>query len=108
MKTEKQTKTADGAAHGGVVLVGTYRGDQLKDWPGWYCWPLDGEQCCQCENVASAQSQLPIKAMGQLETGNIGNGNISTMATLSSVTELRLYRGASSGADYGKRMKETA
>ena len=41
MKTGKQTKTADGAARGRVVLVGTYRGDQLKDWPGWYCWPLD-------------------------------------------------------------------
>ena len=43
MKTGKQTKTADGAAQRRVVLVGTYRGDQLKDWPGWYCWPLDGD-----------------------------------------------------------------
>ena len=100
MKTEKQTKTADGAARGRIVLVGTYRGDQLKDWPGWYCWPLDGEQCCQCENVASAQSQLPIKGMGKLETGNIGNGNTSTLATLSRVTELWLYRGTADERRY--------
>ena len=26
-----------------IVLVGTYRDDQLKDWPGWYCWPLDDD-----------------------------------------------------------------
>ncbi|MBQ9727255.1 MAG: hypothetical protein IJV65_07105 [Kiritimatiellae bacterium] len=40
MKTGKQTKTADGAARGRIVLVGTYKGGQLKDWPGLYCWPL--------------------------------------------------------------------
>ena len=100
MKTGKQTNTADGAARRRVVLVGTYKGDQLKAWPGWYCWPLDGEQCCQCENVASSQSQLPIKGMGKLETGNIGNGNTSTLATLSSVTELRLYRGTADERRY--------
>ncbi len=32
-------------------------------------------ECCQCENVANAQSQSPIG------TGNIGTGNTSTMAT---------------------------
>ena len=93
MKTDKQAKTADGAARRRIVLVGTYKGGQLKDWPGLYCWPLDKGQCCQCENVASGQSQLPIKAMGKLATGNTGNGNTSTLATLHSVTELRLYRG---------------
>ena len=36
-------------------------------------------ECCQCENVANAQSQFPI------ETGNIGTGNTSTMATFSSL-----------------------
>ena len=100
MKTEKQPKTADGAARGRIVLVGTYKGDQLKDWPGWYCWPLDKGQCCQCENVASGQSQLPIKAMGKLATGNTGNGNTSTLATLHSVTELRLYQGTADERRY--------
>ena len=100
MKTGKQAKSADGAARRRVVLVGTYKGDQLKDWPGWYCWPLDKGQCCQCENVASGQSQLPIKAMGKLATGNTGNGNTSTLATLHSVTELRLYQGTADERRY--------
>ena len=47
-------------------------------------------KCCQCENVASAQSQLPIKAMGKLETGNIGNGNMSTMATFCNHSAIRV------------------
>jgi len=83
-----------------IVLVGTYRGDQLKDWPGWYCWPIDVEQCCQYENVASGQSQLPIKAMGKLATGNTGIGNTSTLATLSGVTELWLYKGTADERRY--------
>ena len=43
---------------------------------------MDGgwEQCCQCESVASSQFQLPMSA--KLVTGNIGIGNIGTMATL--------------------------
>jgi len=83
-----------------IVLVGTYRGDQLKDWPGWYCWPIDVEQCCQYENVASGQSQLPIKAMEKLSTGNTGIGNTSTLATLSGVTELWLYKGTADERRY--------
>ena len=35
------------------------------------------EECCQCENVASTNSNF------QLETGNIGIGNTSTLATFS-------------------------
>jgi hypothetical protein len=35
-----------------------------------------GDKCCQCENVASANSN------SQLEIGNIGIGNTCTMATL--------------------------
>ena len=43
------------------------------------------QKCCQCENVASHQFQFPMKwggMMEQLETGNIGIGNTSTLATL--------------------------
>ena len=43
---------------------------------------------------------MPIKGMGKLETGNIGNGNTSTLATLSSVTELWLYRGTADERRY--------
>ena len=29
-----------GNAQPKVVLVGTYKGDQLSAWRGWYCWPM--------------------------------------------------------------------
>ncbi len=37
-----------------VVLIGTYKCDQLKNWPGWYCWPLD---------VGSRYAHIHIKKM---------------------------------------------
>ena len=43
-------------------------------------------KCCQCEKVASSQSQFPIKAMGKLATGNIGIGDIRTLATFNKAT----------------------
>ena len=30
-----------------VVLVGTYRGDQLVRWRGWYCWPMAADAAMQ-------------------------------------------------------------
>ena len=60
MKTGKQTNTADGAARRRVVLVGTYSGDQLKDWPGWYCWPLDaGESHAKSAKSAKTGRDAP-------------------------------------------------
>jgi len=45
-----------------------------------------GGECCQCENVANTKSNSQfsgdIAAANKLETGNIGTGNIFTMATL--------------------------
>ena len=43
-------------------------------------------KCRQCESIASYQSQSPIKAMGKLGTGNIGIGNIRTLATFNKAT----------------------
>lgn len=85
-----------------IVLVGTYKSDQLDRWPGWYCWPLgkDDLKCRQCENVANRQFQLPMQSVGQLATGNNGNGNTSTLATLSAVTELWLFQGTKAQKTY--------
>ncbi len=35
-------RTDPGAAP--TVLVGTYKGDQLDRWQGWYCWPITEEE----------------------------------------------------------------
>ena len=40
-------------------------------------------KCCQCDNVANTNSQLPIRSgAGKFENGNIGTGNTSTLATI--------------------------
>ena len=45
----------------------------------------DGDECCQCENVAKSKSNSQFSgdkaAADQLGIGNIGTGNTSTMAT---------------------------
>ncbi len=38
-KAKAPSPAPDGAG-GCVVLVGTYKGDQLTSWPGWYNWPI--------------------------------------------------------------------
>ena len=40
LKTKKETKAAEESAAKKVVLVGTYKGDMLKTWPKWYCYPV--------------------------------------------------------------------
>lgn len=40
---------------GRVVLVGTYKGDQLTRWRGWYNCPLDEEKSC-----AKAAKENPL------------------------------------------------
>jgi len=46
-----------------------------------------GGECCQCENVAKSNTNFQYAydkaAADKLETGNIGTGNTSTMATFS-------------------------
>lgn len=36
----KTLSPAPDEADGRIVLVGTYKGDQLTSWPGWYNWPI--------------------------------------------------------------------
>ena len=40
--SRKTTKSGD-ATSGRVVLVGTYKGDQLTKWRGWYNYPISDE-----------------------------------------------------------------
>lgn len=51
----------------------------------------DGDECCQCENVANTKSNSQfsgdIAAADQLGIGNIGTGNTSTMATLNKMNQ---------------------
>ena len=43
-KAEAHSPAPDGADRR-VILVGTYKGNQLTSWPGWYNWPIsDGDE----------------------------------------------------------------
>ena len=96
MKTGKQTNTADGTARRRVVLVGTYKGDQLKDWPGWYCWPLDaGESHAKSAKTGRDAPTVRPQATSELVT----NCDEST-EWLPRVTELWLYRGTADERRY--------
>lgn len=122
MKTGKQTKMADEAARGRVVLVGTCKGDQLKDWPGWYCWPIEVESPKSKVRLRAARPLRQSHTEPQRETRKVRNVrkvNLRPMKASAPPREetpsrtLRTSREAISewlpcGADYRKRMKETA
>ena len=75
-----------------IVLVGTYRGDQLKDWTGWYCWPLDDD--VSAAKSAKGEGRAPSRPQG-------GTGSPSEPPEwLPSVTELWLYKGAADERRY--------
>ena len=58
---------------GRIVLVGTYRGDQLTKWRGWYCYPVESVKC----RVESVKCGERGTGNGERETGNgeWGTGN---------------------------------
>ena len=96
MKTEKQTKTAVEAARRRVVLVGTYRGDQLKDWPGWYCWPLEAGE----SHTKSAKSAKTGRDAPTARPHGVASSPSEPPEWLPSVTELRLYQGTADERRY--------
>ena len=89
----KKEGNAEGARR--IVLVGTYRGDQLKDWPGWYCWPLDGGVfAAKSAKAAKREGRAPSRPQG-------GSGSPSEPPEwLPRVSELWLYRGTADERRY--------
>ena len=57
----KKTGSTEKPHH--IVLVGTYRGDQLKDWPGWYCWPLDGDVSAATNTKANSRGGAKARSV---------------------------------------------
>ena len=127
MTTEKQTKTADEATRRRVVLVGTYRGGQLKDWPGWYCWPIEVESrkskvesptaggspaAAISHGAAERNAQSPQRSQGE----SAPNESLCVSAPPREETPSRTLRTSREaipewlpcGVDYGRKLKETA
>ena len=58
-KTRKDKLKVASAAHvaasanGRIVLVGTYKGDQLTTWRGWYNYPISDDDKIGVEDAAN-------------------------------------------------------
>ena len=78
---------------GKVVLVGTYKGDQLTKWRGWYNYPISDSDFSRVEHVervdGRAGSPLPAAPDGAASQ-NFQPFNLSTFQR---VTELWLFNG---------------
>ena len=77
---------------GRIVLVGTYKGDQLTKWRGWYNYPISDEDFSRVERVDRVD--------GERETGNgrapqpsESVGRDDPIAPLACVNELWLFQG---------------
>ena len=90
MTTEKQTKTADEATRRRVVLVGTYRGGQLKDWPGWYCWPIEVESPKSKVRLRAARPLRQSHTEPQRETRKVRNVRKVNLRPMKASASLRL------------------
>ena len=44
-----------------VVLVGTYRGDQLAKWRGWYNYPISDSDFSRVEHVERVEGRAGAK-----------------------------------------------
>ena len=63
-----------------IVLVGTYKGDQLTDWRGWYNYPVTSEKC-KAESVKSENGRARSPSAPQ------------SPADYSRINELWLFKG---------------
>ena len=67
-----------------IVLVGTYKGDQLTRWPGWYCWPLGKD-----DFNAEAQRRGEKNSHGDTEAQGGDKKNLCGSASLREFSHAR-------------------
>ena len=84
LKVQKNTD----AASGRVVLVGTYKGDQLAKWRGWYNWPLTEADFSAAKGTKSAKNVSHGDTKAQRE----GARSQAPFDWLSRITELWLFK----------------
>ncbi len=79
-KRQRGVSQAKCETSGRIVLVGTYKGDQLTDWRGWYNYPLTSVKC-KVESVKSEDGRARSPSAPQLP------------ADYSCINELWLFKG---------------
>ena len=79
-----------------VVLVGTYRGDQLTKWHGWYNYPVSEDEISRVEHGERVDS-----GRAALRRDRECTGESSSLETaFSKVNELWLFRGTAAQRNY--------
>ena len=79
-----------------VVLVGTYKGDQLTRWGGWYNYPVSEDDFSRVEQEDRVDSGSAALRRGRECTG----GASSSPTVFSEVNELWLFRGTATQRNY--------
>ena len=95
LKVQKNTD----AASGHVVLVGTYKGDQLAKWRGWYNWPLT-------EADFSAAKNAKDVSHGDTEAQRGGARSQASFDWLSRITELWLFKDTAGQKDFKAKVAQ--
>ena len=72
-----------------VILVGTYKGDQLIRWRGWYNYPISEEDLSRAETQRRGAGG---SHSGRLR-GSLCSGDMSSATDFSRINELWLFKG---------------
>ncbi len=80
-KRQRGVSQAKCETSGRIVLVGTYKGDQLTDWRGWYNYPISDSDFSRVEHVERVDGRARSPSAPQLP------------ADYSCINELWLFKG---------------
>jgi len=95
-----RNKMASRAAPGRVVLVGTYKGDQLAKWRGWYNYPISDKDKIAVADAAIETATNGVDSLGAATYDGRDRARPSLMQIKSfncrsnKITELWLFKGA--------------
>ncbi|MBQ7178341.1 MAG: DNA cytosine methyltransferase [Victivallales bacterium] len=81
-KDEKKNYGKDETSKPRVVLVGTYKGNQLAKWRGWYCYPIPNNDEILSADVAKINELWLFKGMVAQKTYNAEFVGIKTRTEL--------------------------
>ena len=102
MAAKKENNGRRGVSHanceapGKVVLVGTYKGDQLTAWRGWYNYPVSEDDFSRVEHVERVEGRAgsPLSAAPDgASPANLSTSQPFNLSTFQRVTELWLFNG---------------
>ena len=81
-KNKKKVNIKEDASISRVVLVGTYKGNQLSEWRGWYCYPVSYDDEIMSADVAKINELWLFKGMADQKTYKAEFVGIKTRAEL--------------------------